>query len=147
MLFLQQAVLDLGRVEFCDDNCIIQSPIMNDQHLLHDISLYRIDIEFEHKIDYENLLNPTSNNIENRYWIQISPKITVIFQIRIAFYWNTWKTCSFSKYGGVFGELFGMLALKQLYRIWIRIWKGRYRIELKKLRSCRTSSALRLKFF
>ena len=39
--------------------------------MLHDISIYRIDIEYELNIDYEYLLKPTSNNIENRYRAQI----------------------------------------------------------------------------
>ena len=32
--------------------------------VLHDISIYRIDIECEFNIDYEYLLKPTSNDIE-----------------------------------------------------------------------------------
>ena len=42
--------------------------------MLHDISIYRIDIECELNINYEYLLKPTSNDIENRYQAQISPK-------------------------------------------------------------------------
>ena len=41
------------------------------QLVLHDISIYQIDIESELKIGYEYLLKPTSNDIDNRYRAQI----------------------------------------------------------------------------
>ena len=42
--------------------------------VLHDISIYQIDIKCELNINYEYLLKPTSDDIENRYQAQISPK-------------------------------------------------------------------------
>ena len=48
--------------------------------VLHDMSIYRIDIEYELNIDYEYLLKPTSNDIENGYRAQFWPQSVLCFR-------------------------------------------------------------------
>ena len=64
------------------------------------------------------------NILLNYHWLisKISTKLKYcqksvwFFRYRVAFYWSMSKTCSLNKSGGVFGGLFGLFALTQLYR-------------------------------
>ena len=99
--------------------------------VLHDISIYQIDIECEPKTDYEQCLN--------QYWIIL--KIDIKWQNRqksvwflkywITFWFNLCKDCSFCQFWGIFGGILGMFAQTNYIRN--QIWKSWYRIGLKKL--------------
>ena len=78
--------------------------------MLNDIGIKR-----ELNIDYEYLLIPESDDIKTRYQTQTLPEICEIFQILSCILLKLKKTCSFKKFGMVFGGRIGMLPLNQLY--------------------------------
>ena len=114
------------------------SSIFGVRVVLHDISIYLIDIECEPKTYYEQCLNQhrITSKIDIEWWNR--QKSVWFLRYWINFWWNLCKNCSFSQFWGIFGGILGMFALNQLYRK--SNLKSRYRIELKKLTSCSTMS-------
>ena len=111
--------------------------------VLHNILIYRLNIECEPKTDSEKCLNQhrITSEIDVGWWNQ--QKLVSFLRCWITFWWNLYKNCSFCQFWGIFGGILGMFALNQLpWYIENRIWKSRYQIELKKLTS-RSTSQLR----
>ena len=84
--------------------------------VLHNISIYRIVIECEPKMDYEKCLN--------QHWItskidiewQNCQKSVWFLKYWITFWWNLCENCSFCQFWGVFGGILRMFARNQLYQ-------------------------------
>ena len=94
-----------------------------------------------HRMWTQHRLRKT-NNIENRYRMTKSPKISLIFKIFNKILMRfVQKLKFFCQFWGIFGGTLGMFALNQWY-IENRVWKSGYRIELKKLPSCSTTCML-----
>ena len=105
--------------------------------VLHDISIYRIDIKCEPKTDYEKRLNQPQ--ITSKIDIEWHNRQKSVWFLRcwISFWWNLCRNCSFCPFWWILVVFLG--CSRETNYIENRIWKGRYQIELKKLTSSSTT--------